>query len=169
MSAVFDVAVNDKLGVGAEMVAKFDDIWDKFIVSGDFTHFFFGAEMDGEGGRVLGEQGGQPSLKFVDSAPAEAGFDGNWKRGGVLGISKTFDSKFGRLDHGGTATSAVDILVGTAKVQIDTSKAELLKSTGALGEMVGVFAPDLSDDRSIGRGDFEARESVTTAFFRGVG
>ena len=53
MGAVFDVAVDDEFGVGANLVAKLDDSGDEFIVGGDFAHFFLSAKMYGEGGGVL--------------------------------------------------------------------------------------------------------------------
>ena len=53
MGAVFDIAVDDEFGVGADFVAKLNDAGDEFIVSGDFAHFFFGAKVHGEGGGVL--------------------------------------------------------------------------------------------------------------------
>ena len=49
----FDVAIDDEFGFGADLVAEFDNFRDKFIVSGDFAHFFFSAEVDGEGGGVF--------------------------------------------------------------------------------------------------------------------
>jgi len=47
---VFDVAIDDKLGVGADLAAKFDNIGDEFVVGGGFGHFFLSTEVDGEGG-----------------------------------------------------------------------------------------------------------------------
>ena len=47
---VFDVAIDDKLGVGADLAAKFDNIGDEFVVGGDFGHFFTGAEVNSVGG-----------------------------------------------------------------------------------------------------------------------
>ena len=53
VSFIFNVTVDDKLGVGAEGVTEFDDGRDELVVGRDLAHFFFGAEMDGEGGRVF--------------------------------------------------------------------------------------------------------------------
>ena len=54
MSVIFDVAINDKFGGGADFTAQLSYFWDQFVMSGDFTHFFAGAEMYGEGCWVLG-------------------------------------------------------------------------------------------------------------------
>ena len=53
MRFVLDVAVDDELGFWADFFAEGEDFGDKFVVGGDFAHFFFGAEVDGESGRVL--------------------------------------------------------------------------------------------------------------------
>ncbi len=49
----FDVAVDDEFGLGADLFTKFENIWDEFVVGGDFAHFFFGTEVDSQGGGVL--------------------------------------------------------------------------------------------------------------------
>ena len=46
----FDVAVDEEFGFGGEFVAEFDDFGDEVVVRRDFGHFFFGTEVDGEGG-----------------------------------------------------------------------------------------------------------------------
>ena len=53
MGEVFDVAINDELGGGADLVAEVDDLGNELIVGGDFGHFFFSTEVDGEGGGML--------------------------------------------------------------------------------------------------------------------
>ena len=55
VGAIFDVAIDDEFGCWRDLVAKRDDIWDEFIMSGDFAHFFFGTEVDGECGGMFGE------------------------------------------------------------------------------------------------------------------
>ena len=50
---VLDVAVNDELGGGADLIAEVDDLGNELIVGGDFGHFFLSTEVDGEGGRML--------------------------------------------------------------------------------------------------------------------
>ena len=53
MGEIFDVAIHDELGGGAEIVAEFDYCRDELVVSRDFGHFFLGAKVNGEGGRML--------------------------------------------------------------------------------------------------------------------
>ena len=48
--AVFDVAVDNKLGFGAELGAQLQNFRDELVVGGNFTHLLFGAKMDGESG-----------------------------------------------------------------------------------------------------------------------
>ena len=48
-----DVAVDDELGVGCEVISHLDDGGDELEVGGDFAHLLFGAEVDGEGLDVL--------------------------------------------------------------------------------------------------------------------
>ncbi len=55
VGAVFDVAVDDELGIGTDFVAEFDDIGDEFVVGWNFAHFFLGAKVDGESGGVFGK------------------------------------------------------------------------------------------------------------------
>lgn len=70
-----NIAVNDEFGLRAKLVAEGQNLWNEFVVSGDFGHFFSGAEMDGEGGGVLIEEGWEPGLIFCRIRPAEASFD----------------------------------------------------------------------------------------------
>lgn len=58
MGVIFDVTVDDELGVGGDLVAEGNNIGDEFEVSGDFGHFFASAEVDGEGGEMLFEKEG---------------------------------------------------------------------------------------------------------------
>lgn len=53
--AVGDVAIDDESGVGAEFGAQREDVWNDFIVSGDFTHFLFGAQVYGKRGGMRGK------------------------------------------------------------------------------------------------------------------
>ena len=46
---IFDVAVDDEFGFGTNLVAKSNNVRDELVVGRDFAHFFFGAEVDGEG------------------------------------------------------------------------------------------------------------------------
>ena len=124
VGAVFDVAVDDELGGGAEIVTEIGNIRNKLVVGGDFAHFFAGAEMNGEGGRVLGEEDGEPGLIFIGRGPTEAGFDRYREIGAGAGIMKAFDGEVGSVDHGGTTAGFVDMAVGAAEVEINAGKAE---------------------------------------------
>ena len=53
VSFVFDIPIDDELGVWAYLVTKCDDVRDEFVMGGDFAHFFFGAEVNCESGRML--------------------------------------------------------------------------------------------------------------------
>ena len=77
MGAVTDVAVDDELGVWADLASEFDDIRDELVMGGNFAHFFLSAEMNGDGGGVFGQKGGEPGLVFRGVRPAETSFDGN--------------------------------------------------------------------------------------------
>ena len=85
-------------------------------MGGDFAHFFFSTEVDGEGSGVLVQEGGEPFLVFFGFIPAEASFDGNGEIGGFSGILIAFCGEIGILNHGGAATGFIDVFVGTAEV-----------------------------------------------------
>ena len=53
MGEVLDVAVNDELGGGADLITEVDNLGNELIVGGDFGHFFLSTEVDGEGGGML--------------------------------------------------------------------------------------------------------------------
>ena len=93
-------------------------------MSGNFGHFFFGAEMDGECGGVFGEEDGKPLAIFAGLTPAEASLNRYWEIGGFLGVLKALNGEIGGLNHGSATTGFVDMLVWAAKVQIYAGKSQ---------------------------------------------
>ena len=78
VGTVSNISVNDKFGFGGDFITSFDTVRYEFIVGGDFAHFFFGAEMDGESGRMLTKKSWKPGFILVGTGPAKTGFDRNW-------------------------------------------------------------------------------------------
>ena len=137
-------------------------------MGGNFGHFFFGAEVDGEGGGVFGEEDGEPSLIFFRVSVAKAGFDRDGETARVGdGVFKAFDGEVGSFNHGGATAGGVDVAIGAAEVEVDARKTERSERGGKFRKMGGIFAPNLGDNRGVGGGDFEAFERVSPAFFRG--
>ena len=54
--AVGDVVIDDQRGLRANLRAQFDNFWDYYVMGEDFAHFFLGAQVNGESGRVGVEQ-----------------------------------------------------------------------------------------------------------------
>ena len=156
VGAVFDVAINDELGGGRLVGSQIENFGDELVVRGDFAHLFASAEVDGESGGVLAKERGQPISKFLDVGPAEAGLDGDWERGGTAGVVEAFDGELGGLDHGGATAGAVDVFVGATEIKVDTGKAERGQCGTGFGEVGGLFAPDLCDDRCVAFCDCES-------------
>lgn len=168
--AVFDVAVDEELGLGGVLGAELENLRDEFVVRRDFGHLFASAEMDGERGGMFFEDGRKPSLIFINEGEAKAGFDRDRKSVGAgYGVAIAGYGEVWRLNHSGAATGFVDMFVGATKVEVDTGKAEIFQRGGELRKMVGVFAPNLSDNRSVRGGDFEAVERIVTTFFASKG
>lgn len=71
-----------------------------------------------------------------------------------MSLMNTLDGEVGRADHGGATASGIDMTVGTAHINVKTGETETFEGGSELGEMIGILAPDLGDDRRIGGGDF---------------
>ena len=84
------------------------------------------------------------------------------------GVAITIYGEPGGPNHGGTTAGLVDMLVGAAEIKVDAREAEIGEAGGSHGEVVGIFAPDLSDNRRICGCDFETFKGVLATFVGSV-
>ena len=70
------------------------------------------------------------------------------------GVPEALFGELGRSDHGGATAGAVDMTVGTAKVEVDAGEAEVFERSCEFREVLWVLAPDLGDDGRVRGGDF---------------
>ena len=137
-------------------------------MGGDFGHFLTSAEMNGEGGGMFGKERGEPSLVFFDTGVAKSGFDGNWQTERAFdGVFEALYSEIGSANHGGAATSGVNVTVGTAKIEVDARKTEFFERGRKFRKMSRIFAPNLGNNRGVGGRNLQARKSIASSLFGG--